>query len=314
MTDKVQPLVSIGIPTYNRANTYLTQVLRSATDQTYTNIEIVISDNASTDNTEEVVTGFSDSRIKYYKHPKNIGPNNNFNYCLQQATGDYFLLLHDDDLIDTDFVETCMEAANYQAGFGLILTGSRIIDAEGKIVKVFPNHANGCPPHELFRSWFLDKTALYLCSTLYNTKELKALGGFHSKHNVFQDAIATAHLALKCPRIDIKKIKASFRKHSGELTYANQITSWCEDSLLLLDIICEPSPENDVLRSEGKRFFSGMTYGIASGSQSPLQRLMAYAIVFRTFKYPPPIFYRFFYRNPWYRRLLGSLGLARQDS
>ena len=102
MANSNPPLVSIGIPTYNRADGFLKQALQSAVNQTYGNIEIIVSDNCSTDHTEDLVNEFSDSRIKYIKHNNNIGANNNFNFCVNSAKGDYFLLLHDDDLIDPD--------------------------------------------------------------------------------------------------------------------------------------------------------------------------------------------------------------------
>ena len=87
------PLVTIAIPTYNRADAYLEQALKSAVGQTYTNLEIIVADNCSIDHTETVVKKFSDQRIRYVRHKKNIGANNNFNYCVKQANGIYFLLL-----------------------------------------------------------------------------------------------------------------------------------------------------------------------------------------------------------------------------
>ena len=72
-------LVTIGIPTYNRAAGFLHDALSSAVQQTHKNIEIIVSDNASTDDTESLVLGFNDPRIRYIKHAKNIGANNNFN-------------------------------------------------------------------------------------------------------------------------------------------------------------------------------------------------------------------------------------------
>ncbi len=61
------PLVTIAIPTYNRADGYLKQALQSAVNQTYKNIEIVVSDNCSPDNTEAVVRSYTDPRIRYFQ-------------------------------------------------------------------------------------------------------------------------------------------------------------------------------------------------------------------------------------------------------
>src|SRR5689334_7129661 len=105
------PSVTIAIPTYNRAATYLRSCLESALRQTYANIDIVVSDNGSTDHTEALVKRYSDPRIRYFKQQTNLIPNENFNFCLRQARGDYFLLLLDDEQIDDDFIETCLRAA-----------------------------------------------------------------------------------------------------------------------------------------------------------------------------------------------------------
>ena len=99
MEHSTYPLVTIAIPTYNRANGYLKNAIECALKQTYRNIEVVISDNCSSDNTEEVVKGYTDPRIRYFRQSANIGANNNFNFCLEKAQGSYFLLFHDDDSI-----------------------------------------------------------------------------------------------------------------------------------------------------------------------------------------------------------------------
>ena len=85
----------------------------------------------------------NDSRIRYFKHSHNIGPNNNFNFCLKEAKGQYFLLLHDDDVIDQDFIETCMKAAEGLNSPGIIRTGTRLIDHNGRVLKEKQNNVIG---------------------------------------------------------------------------------------------------------------------------------------------------------------------------
>jgi len=284
MIKKAQPLVTIGIPTYNRADAYLRETLAGAMNQTYENIEIIVSDNCSSDNTEAFIRGISDRRIRYFRHKKNIGANNNFNYCLEQANGDYFLLLQDDDMIDSDFVEACMTVANHSKDTGIIRTGTRIIDSEGRVIRERTNDVVGLSTEEFFLGWFAGKTVLYLCSTLFHTKRLKEIGGFKSKHNLFQDVMAEVQLVARYGRIDTKDIKASFRRHHGEMTFAVKVKDWCEDSLELLDVMCNLASENKALiRSEGMRFFSKLNYGRASAVKSPVGRFIAYLTVLNRF-------------------------------
>jgi len=257
--ERCVPLVSIGIPTYNRADSYLKEALESALAQNYDNLEIIVSDNQSTDDTEAVVQSYADPGIRYFRQENAISPNDNFNFCLEQARGDYFLLLHDDDKIDGDFVQTCLEAADYNSDFGLIRTGTRIIGSSGEVVNTRPNGACGLSTEDFFIAWFEDRTALFLCSTLFNTKGLKEIGGFHSKTNLFQDVVAEVKLAAKYGRVDVEKPLASFRKHGGEITFAAGVDAWYEDAIFLLDVVCDVSTEKkDEIREKGARFFSNL--------------------------------------------------------
>jgi len=115
------PLVSIGIPTYNRAK-LLKRSIESLLSQDYENIEILISDNASTDNTQEVCQHYvqKDSRIKYVQHATNHGPGENFSYVLLNATGQFFMWLGDDDWLDSDYISKCVNQLINDKVFSLV--------------------------------------------------------------------------------------------------------------------------------------------------------------------------------------------------
>jgi glycosyltransferase involved in cell wall biosynthesis len=281
---KLYPLVSIGIPTYNRANGYLPEALESALGQTYPNLEIVVSDNGSTDNTESVVRSYADPRIRYYRQQQPVIPNDNFNFCLLQANGAYFLLLHDDDKIDSDFVDVCMRAAGHETKVGVIRTGTRIINTTGIIISEGRNLVAGLTTADFILGWFAWKSQIYLCSTLYNTEGLRAIGGFHSRHNLFQDVAATAKLAADIGRVDIEETKASARQHGGKWTQVARVREWCEDSFELLDLFCELAPEKQAeIRRQGMRFFANVNYSRASDVRALDERLKAYLTVYRLF-------------------------------
>lgn len=280
------PFVSIAIPTYNRAHSYLQSTLESALSQTYDNIEIIVSDNCSTDHTEHLVKQYRDNRIRYFKQPENIGLKNNFNFCVQQATGRYFLLLCDDDLIDSDFVETCASALEKDNDTGIVITGTRIIDAEGRLIREHPNAMHNHSFEDYFLNWFTFKTALYMCSTLYNTKYLKELDGFHSKTYHYQDVVATAILSAHYGRVDVRDVKASFRDHIISKSKTYTIDDWVTDSLYLLDVICtHSSDKNSKLRHAGLLSFTIKNYGRARAISSLPKRWKAYRLVYKKFDY-----------------------------
>lgn len=105
------PLVSIGIPTYNRA-ALIGRAIESALKQDYANIEILISDNASTDGTAEVCEAWAarDRRIRLLRQTDNRGPTANFNMVLGLTGGKYFMWLGDDDYIDPHYVGSAVSA------------------------------------------------------------------------------------------------------------------------------------------------------------------------------------------------------------
>jgi glycosyltransferase involved in cell wall biosynthesis len=104
-----EPLVSIGIPTYNRANK-LARAAGSVLAQTHHNVELVISDNASVDDTKALCHRLceQDSRVRYLRSPINRGPTANFNILFEEMRGDYTMVLSDDDWLDDDYIANCL--------------------------------------------------------------------------------------------------------------------------------------------------------------------------------------------------------------
>jgi len=123
------PLVSIGLPVYN-GGMYLREVLESFVHQTYQNIEVIISDNASTDDTAEIGRAYAakDARIRYYRNPVNAGPNANFNRVFTLATGEYFMWAAHDDNWDLDYVRACLHELHQTPTLVLVASASKVID------------------------------------------------------------------------------------------------------------------------------------------------------------------------------------------
>lgn len=92
-------IVSVCIPTYNGA-TYLRHAVDSVLSQTFTDFELLIIDDCSSDNTAQVVAGYSDPRIRFLRNQQNLGAQENWNRCLSEARGRYFKLLPQDDVLE----------------------------------------------------------------------------------------------------------------------------------------------------------------------------------------------------------------------
>lgn len=115
------PLVTIGIPTYNR-HELLARAISSTLSQDYPLIEVIISDNASTDGTDDLCHRFckEDDRIKYIKQSFNIGPGANFSEVLSMASGMYFMWLGDDDWIDACYISECVSILSTNTDVALV--------------------------------------------------------------------------------------------------------------------------------------------------------------------------------------------------
>ena len=120
-TDSLLPLVSIGLPTFNGANS-IVQAIKSVLKQSYRNIELVISDNASEDETETICQRFCevDDRIKYIRQPKNQGSILNFLIVVEKASGTFFMWLGDDDVLDENYIYECVKVLINNPEYSLV--------------------------------------------------------------------------------------------------------------------------------------------------------------------------------------------------
>jgi glycosyltransferase involved in cell wall biosynthesis len=135
----VAPLVSIGIPVYN-AQRYLREALDSLVAQDYEAIELIISDNASTDETPAICREYAarDPRIRYERAEQNQGAIWNFHRVFELARGQYFMWAAFDDLREPSYVRRCVEALEEHREAVLCCTNVRFIDEAGRVTEPDP--------------------------------------------------------------------------------------------------------------------------------------------------------------------------------
>jgi glycosyltransferase involved in cell wall biosynthesis len=132
MNDPGHPLVTVGVPVYN-GQEKIGKALHSILNQTYHNIQVVISDNASTDDTREVCERFcaEDERVSYLRQPVNLGPSANFKAVLDLAEGAYFMWLGHDDWLSERFIEECSQTLDKDPEVSLVC-GQTLYYREGE--------------------------------------------------------------------------------------------------------------------------------------------------------------------------------------
>jgi glycosyltransferase involved in cell wall biosynthesis len=129
------PRLSIGLPVYN-GERYLAEALDALLAQSFTDFELIISDNASTDRTEEICRRYlaRDQRIRYFRQPVNLGAVPNHNLVARQARGEYFKWASHDDLYAHNLLLRCVEALDANPAVVLCHAWEAFIDADGAIV------------------------------------------------------------------------------------------------------------------------------------------------------------------------------------
>lgn len=126
--------MSIGLPTFNRASR-IERTLDSLLAQSYKNFELIISDNASTDATQQICEEYAknDKRIRYIRQRENIGVIKNIEFVFRQARGEYFMWTSDDDWCDPNFIMALKTALDKNPAYGVAMSSLRRVFDDGQI-------------------------------------------------------------------------------------------------------------------------------------------------------------------------------------
>lgn len=125
------PLVCVCVPTYNAEST-VQETIESILSQSYPNLVIHISDNASTDDTIKIIEAINDSRVHIHRHDTNVGGEGNFNRCIQLAEGKYTAIFHADDLYEREMLATQVAFLENNPEAGAVFTEASLIDNSGE--------------------------------------------------------------------------------------------------------------------------------------------------------------------------------------
>ena len=145
--------IGIGVPVYN-GETFVEAAIRSLLAQSYDDFEIFVSDNASTDRTEEICRALAndDPRVRYQRNETNLGAARNFNLTFERSRGEYFKWAAADDLCESRFLERCVEVMDADPGIVLCHTQVEEIDSGGERRHAydFPMRTDAGEPHLRF--------------------------------------------------------------------------------------------------------------------------------------------------------------------
>jgi glycosyltransferase involved in cell wall biosynthesis len=138
MTDD-KPLVSIGVPVHN-GETYIRRTLDSLLSQDYENVELIISDNASTDSTQQICLEYAkrEDKVRYHRNKVNLGSVRNFNTLFEFSYGKYFMWAGAHDLWEPSFISSCIEVLENDPSVVLCYSHTGWIDINDKLLEDIP--------------------------------------------------------------------------------------------------------------------------------------------------------------------------------
>lgn len=174
MLNASTPFISIVIPTHNRAN-YIAETIESIQKQTYTNWELIIVDDGSEDNTEQIVCSINDYRIRYYKEER-IGMEKARNKGLEHAKGDLIGFMDSDDLWASTKLEKQMKEFRNYPGASFCLTGGYEFKEAGVPLVYFYKQKQGTRFGDLFLPFFKSEVAVTMSTLLFKRECLQSTG------------------------------------------------------------------------------------------------------------------------------------------
>lgn len=231
----MKPLVSILIPVYNRSD-LIEETIKSALQQTYENIEIVVVDNQSTDNTWAILSALAsiDDRIKIYQNEVNIGPVKNWKITVDLARGEYSKILWSDDLMHPTFLSSCIDYLNDNS-VAFVYSSVKIFEndpnenklisyqrkLDGKFVSeeyieeaLLGNNIPYSPGCAVFRTSDLKKNFLINIENQINSD--------FSSHAIGPDLLLFLNIAKRYSNVaHVKAPLSYFRSHKGSISVEN---------------------------------------------------------------------------------------------
>lgn len=222
-----QPKVSILIPTYNREK-FLLGAVRSALMQTHSDIEVLVGINACTDGSELLVRSIQDARLKIIVRPVLKTMYENFNLLIGEATGDFVLILSDDDELLPDAITNLLVAMEHSQTRMAI--GATKVVMNGRAVAAPTFHVTEYRTDwlALVQSYLDFRFAIYPCATLLPRKELLSIGGYNdSTYHFAADTAMWMQLAQRLGYVALcHRVVANYAVHDDNETVVSSQSKW----------------------------------------------------------------------------------------
>ncbi|MBV9155906.1 MAG: glycosyltransferase family 2 protein, partial [Acidobacteriaceae bacterium] len=232
--EKARPVVTIAIPTYNRSH-FVVRAIQSVLSQAYHDLQLVVSDNASDDDTVARIAQIQDHRLLLIRQPQNFGYLRNLNTCLENAKGELFVMLSDDDVLEPTFVERLsqpfIEGFDGQSAgsIGMSWCPCLITNENGQPLWTTEAGPRLESSASMIAALFSGKRGPRFCSVMIRTPDAIAVGGYDARHGPLCDTGNWARVALHYQYAAcIREPLARYAVHSGSHTSNSTCQEWQE--------------------------------------------------------------------------------------
>ncbi|HLO50198.1 MAG TPA: glycosyltransferase family 2 protein, partial [Kamptonema sp.] len=249
------PQVSVIIPAYN-GDRYIAQAVESVLSQTYTNWEIIVIDDGSTDDTREVLQPYFD-RIRYV-YQQNQGVAAARNRGIQEAKGKLLAFLDQDDILLSDKLAAQVALFESQPSLGIVNSGWRIVNEQGEAIA-------DIEPWQYFpildlETWIV-RTPVLPGAMMFSRQLLERVGGFDSRFNGVDDVDLLLRLALtNCESAWLRQVTFCYRQHSGSVSTQKALQQAKTLEAVQQNFFSQQDLPKQVRQLENQARFEGLTW------------------------------------------------------
>lgn len=208
-----EPFLTVIMPVYNAAD-FVASAIQSILDQTYRDLELIIINDGSTDDSKAVIESFDDIRIKYFENDKNSGIVFSRNKGLKLAKGKYIGMFDADDVAFTDKFKEQISFLEHNKDFGMVGSWVKFIDEKGK--RLPGGWKLKAPPEKipsimLFKNYFLQSAVLY-------RKDCISKFSFRDGLDILEDYMIWLEIVSEYKAWNLNKTLVNYRIHGGSVT------------------------------------------------------------------------------------------------
>jgi glycosyltransferase involved in cell wall biosynthesis len=230
-------LVSIVIPTFNRAR-FLECAIRSALAQSGCEVEVIVCDNASSDDTQQVIQCQRDPRLRPVRQVMNIGMFPNWNVGLREAKGELVVFLSDDDYLDVAMINRAARLIVDDDTVGAVYCRSQFVDQHGAFTEVGKDSPEFEPAPSFVIEWLKGNRSVVSSGIMWRSEDLRAIGGFDGVvFSLPADIAALFRVVLRRGRIAFAKTAlVNYTRHEGNETRTVDVHRWGQSFVALGDL------------------------------------------------------------------------------